>query len=258
MGWCSMVSLPAKAQSEITGTWEGLKLSGRTNLWDLFGPFEINYTGGELAVWYKGSLAGSSDHKMKTASYKSGKLKCQWHSWQGWLFEATLSAKGELEGYLHHHGMAEKFSLQKHSYRPDSEVIASFKSGSRVPPPQSQFIRILLTEPDNGLMIYEKVKQANKSYVLFNNSTLNEKGYDMLEVGRTDLAIVVLQLNAREYPDDPNVYDSLGEAYVKAGKRDLAISALRKCLSMNPIERVRDNSIRLLKQLGINYAGKKI
>jgi len=38
--------------------------------------------------------------------------------------------------------------------------------------------------------------------------------------------------------------------------RELAIKALKKSLSMNPPPNVRQNSIKLLKELGVDYEDK--
>lgn len=52
-------------------------------------------------------------------------------------------------------------------------------------------------------------------------TSLNRLGYLVMEE-KPDEALAAFQLNVQLYPDSPNVYDSLGEAYEKAGKMDLA------------------------------------
>ncbi|MEZ4830127.1 MAG: DUF2911 domain-containing protein [Bacteroidia bacterium] len=86
------------------------------------------------------------------------------------------------------------------------------------------------------------------------NAELNNYGYALLNEGKLDEAIAVFKLNTERNPDDPNVFDSLGEGYVirnAEGDRKLAIKALEASLSMSPPENVRLNSLRLLKQLGV-------
>ncbi len=61
------------------------------------------------------------------------------------------------------------------------------------------------------------------------------------------------KLNALAYADDANSFDSLGEGYLRNGDRELAIDALQKSLSLNPPQNVLQNSIKLLKELGIDY-----
>jgi len=52
--------------------------------------------------------------------------------------------------------------------------------------------------------------------------SLNGLGYRFLREHRADLAVDVLADVLRRFPDSANAYDSLGEAYEAAGKRDLA------------------------------------
>ncbi|MDX2245657.1 MAG: DUF2911 domain-containing protein [Bacteroidia bacterium] len=89
---------------------------------------------------------------------------------------------------------------------------------------------------------------------LATNTELNNYGYELLNQGKLDAAIEVFKQNTERNPDDPNVFDSLGEGYVlrnAEGDKKLAIKALETSLSMNPPENVKLNSLRLLKQLGV-------
>ena len=63
---------------------------------------------------------------------------------------------------------------------------------------------------------------------------LNALGYRLLEQKHFDQAIAVLELNAGEYPRSANVYDSLGEAYMLAGRKEPAIRNYRKSLELDP------------------------
>ena len=44
----------------------------------------------------------------------------------------------------------------------------------------------------------------------------------------------VFRVNAERYPGSANVWDSLGEAYLKAGDRGQALASYRKALELNP------------------------
>ncbi len=63
---------------------------------------------------------------------------------------------------------------------------------------------------------------------------LNALGYRLLREGRSDEAIAVFELNVRVHPDYANGWDSLGEAYVQAHRREDAIAAFRRALSIDP------------------------
>lgn len=85
------------------------------------------------------------------------------------------------------------------------------------------------------------------------NAELNNYGYQLLFSGKGEEAIKIFEANAEKNPEDPNVWDSLGEGYVNTGQKEKAVKALKKSLSMNPPENVRANSLNLLAQLGVEY-----
>lgn len=65
-------------------------------------------------------------------------------------------------------------------------------------------------------------------------ASVNELGYRLLGQGRHDQAIAMLELNAAAHPESANVYDSLGEAYEKAGQPEAAARNYRKVLGLDP------------------------
>jgi hypothetical protein len=93
-----------------------------------------------------------------------------------------------------------------------------------------------------------------KAMKVATNPELNLYGYSLVGQGRMDEAIKVFEMNAERHPNDPNVFDSLGEAYANRGKKGdkkLAIKHLEKSLSMDPPDNVRANSVRVLQELGV-------
>ncbi|GAB2560208.1 serine hydrolase [Spirosoma areae] len=91
----------------------------------------------------------------------------------------------------------------------------------------------VLTDP------LEKTKQkfsawkADKAYSL-NENDLNSLGYTFLEEGKTAEALTVFTLNVESFPTSANVYDSRGEAYMKAGNKPAAIQDYKKSVELNP------------------------
>lgn len=77
-------------------------------------------------------------------------------------------------------------------------------------------------------------KQFSKSYVYnFSEEEINKLGYMLLNKDRIDDAIAIFKLNTEEHPESWNVYDSLGEAYLKKGEKDLAILNYKKSIELN-------------------------
>ncbi len=81
------------------------------------------------------------------------------------------------------------------------------------------------------------------------NSELNNYGYSLLQQGKIKEALPLFVLNSERHPEDPNVWDSLGEAYAMDGQKSKAIECFKKSLSMNPAESVRQNSESWIKKL---------
>ena len=77
-------------------------------------------------------------------------------------------------------------------------------------------------------------------------NTMNATGYNLLTSKRVDDAIEVFLLNVKLFPNSWNVYDSLGEAYAAAGKKDLAIKNYERSIELNP---KNDNGRKMLETL---------
>ena len=99
---------------------------------------------------------------------------------------------------------------------------------------------------DTAAMIkkYEEMKQSSPKEL--DENVLLQIAYRLLFAGKTDEALRVFKLQVRDYPNYWNSYDSIGEAYMKAGQRDLAIQNYEKSIELNP---KNQNGIDMLKKL---------
>jgi tetratricopeptide (TPR) repeat protein len=77
--------------------------------------------------------------------------------------------------------------------------------------------------------------------------TLNGIGYMLLRSGQTGDALAILRRNADEHPTSSNVYDTLGEAYMNAGQKDLAIRNYERSLELDPNNRNAADQLEQLK-----------
>ncbi len=75
---------------------------------------------------------------------------------------------------------------------------------------------------------------------------MNSLGYILFRENRIQDSIKVFRLNIEIHPDYANGYDSLGEAYMKAGENKEAIKNYLKSLELDP---GNDNAKRMLKIL---------
>lgn len=81
---------------------------------------------------------------------------------------------------------------------------------------------------------YRKIKKEQPDNVSVNEDRLNNFGYVLMRQNKLPEAIAIFKLNVEFYPASWNVYDSLGEAYMNNGEKELAIAHYRKSLELNP------------------------
>ena len=82
--------------------------------------------------------------------------------------------------------------------------------------------------------LFYHTRQQNQEAQLFQERTMNQLGYKYLYAGKVAEAIDLFKLNTIAYPDAYNTYDSLGEAYMTAGNKELAIKNYGKSAELNP------------------------
>lgn len=97
---------------------------------------------------------------------------------------------------------------------------------------------------EEGLKHFEKHKNS-RDYVL-KESEMNTIGYSLLQAGKIKEAIEIFKLNVAAFPSSGNVYDSLGEAYMKAGNKELAIENYKKSIEIDP---TNINGAKILEKL---------
>jgi tetratricopeptide (TPR) repeat protein len=72
------------------------------------------------------------------------------------------------------------------------------------------------------LLQYKRLKKEDRDTYIFDESQLNRYGYYLLQNDKIEDAIEIFKLNTSEYPDSPNVYDSLGDGYDADNQLELA------------------------------------
>ena len=99
-----------------------------------------------------------------------------------------------------------------------------------------------------GLKRYALLQKAGNPEVFFSESSFNQLGYRYLAAGKLNEAIAIFKLNVQAYPQSCNVYNSLGEAYMKNDQNNNAIENYKKSLRLNP---KNENARKMLEKLGI-------
>jgi CubicO group peptidase (beta-lactamase class C family) len=93
---------------------------------------------------------------------------------------------------------------------------------------------------------YKKIKKEKPLNAAVQEARLNDLGYSLLAEKRVAEAIAVFKVNVELYPQSSNVYDSLGEAYLANGDKELAAINYKKSLELDPHNQ---NAASILKKL---------
>lgn len=110
-------------------------------------------------------------------------------------------------------------------------VIDAFANNKQWPEACDAVTSCLRLATDSGLWLEHQV---------------NDLGYAYLQRSHTEIAIAAFVHNVGEYATSSNAFDSLGEAYMAAGKRELAIVNYRRSIKLDPRN---TSAARMLEQL---------
>ncbi|MFT7452482.1 MAG: D-alanyl-D-alanine-carboxypeptidase/D-alanyl-D-alanine-endopeptidase, partial [Patescibacteria group bacterium] len=103
-----------------------------------------------------------------------------------------------------------------------------------------------------GVKNYRDLKKNHADKYDFSESELNRLGYVYLGKEDIEKAIAIFKINVEAYPDASNVYDSLGEALLKNGNKEKAITNYKKSVELDPSN---EGGLKILKELGVDTKG---
>ncbi len=102
-------------------------------------------------------------------------------------------------------------------------------------PNEEEFSKIILhSGADSAIAYYNHLKKEYPGTTWLRQRKINRIGYEMLYNNKVGEAIKIFKFNVAVFPGSADVYDSLGEGYMVAGKKDQAIANYTKSLEINP------------------------
>jgi CubicO group peptidase (beta-lactamase class C family) len=120
--------------------------------------------------------------------------------------------------------------------------IKRISAGTLVP-----FELLLAGKIPEALEGYRRIKKEQPANASVDEGRLNNLGYTLMRDKKLPEAIALFKLNVELYPNAWNTYDSLGEAYMTNGDKELAIANYKRSLELNP---QNSNGREMLKKLG--------
>ncbi len=98
----------------------------------------------------------------------------------------------------------------------------------------------------SAMSTFRTIKSDPSHRLYFAEHEFNSTGYRLMGAGNLEAALEIFKLNVELYPESANVYDSLGEAYLKIGDKKNAARNYEKSLELNP---QNSNAKEVLKRL---------
>jgi dienelactone hydrolase/predicted negative regulator of RcsB-dependent stress response len=166
-----------------------------------------------------------------------------------WVARYTLEF---LNAYLKHDAQAMAF-LKKTPAEvgvPPHMMTVDFRAGKGLPATLDAFRAELGRQGfDHAAAIYAALLKAQPDFKLDENA-VNTWAYDLMGENHLPEATELFKLNVQMYPNSSNAYDGLGEAYMNAGQKQLAIDNYKKSLELDPANDNAKDKLKVLETPG--------
>lgn len=131
------------------------------------------------------------------------------------------------------------------------KITMRVKTGHLLPPPTTPIAQriadLAIAEgAPAAIAEYHRLRRDEAAKWDLSEPQLNAAGYTLLRMKHVDDAIAIFALNVEQFPESPNVYDSLGEALAAKGDVKHALDNYRKSLELNPHN---DNARKAIEEL---------
>ena len=163
-----------------------------------------------------------------------------------WVTRYTLEF---LNAYLKHDTQAMAF-LKKTPAEvgvPPHMMTVDFRAGKGIPATLDAFRAELGRQGfDHAPTIYAAMVKDKPDFKL-DEAVVIQWAYDLMEKNHLSEATDLFKLGVQLFPGSWNAYDSLGEAYMKAGQKQLAIDNYKKSLELNPANDDAKEKLKVLE-----------
>ena len=148
------------------------------------------------------------------------------------------------------HGLSIMPEIVAEAIGGEQPSLAWIKYESYKSPGRTLLKRIVAGGAESALKEYRQWRAGRSSGEVVNEAQMNSLGYNLLfGLKRVKDAIAVFKLNVEDYPQSSNTYDSLGEAYMVDGNKELAIKNYERSVELDP---KNTGGIEALKKLREN------
>jgi tetratricopeptide (TPR) repeat protein len=152
--------------------------------------------------------------------------------------------RGEVEHGRRHLQRSQELNRQSHPWEREAyELTQMVLEGKKI------FARVLerAAGGDTFEMALAAYRNQPDTYYVEENA-MNRLGYQLLGQDKVNEAIEVFLVNVEVFSESWNVWDSLGEAYMTRGDKELAIEGYEKSLELNPQNDAGREALKKLKE----------
>ena len=152
------------------------------------------------------------------------------------------------------------FEFEKSSQKDITKMIFTTLKGEEIYPEKINAPKSLALSLNNyieekgikaSLEWWEQMKDSENYN--HNEQEINALGYEYLQAKKVNISIQIFNLNVIAFPDSWNAYDSLGEAFMLDGNKEMAIKNYKKSVVLNP---KNTYGLEALKKLGAKMNSK--
>jgi dienelactone hydrolase len=187
-----------------------------------------------------------------------------------WLFSVSQNPNSRFAHYTSGGHGAEMFAVQKDlpgiiatwffATLTNKPGLAPKTNGTPLDPQILRTLALIDQTGGAGADQVEKTLSASRhgpdQPAPFPEVIVNQLGYEHIQLGDLKGAVEIMKLNVAAYPNSPNTYDSLSDAYLAAGQKDLALQNAKKAIELLPKDAAeneqRRNDVRDSAQQKIN------
>lgn len=191
-----------------------------------------------LQVWHRTQMMGGKLRRVETHAVQDEQWVRTPDGWKRGTIDEVKNGPAFVDG---------KRVNTNNPFDPEAPAYDPYDPDPKRPVAEALFPLITEKGIEPALQSYRTLKQSNGYYVSENQ--LNALGYRLLGMKKVREAIEIFKLNVEAYPQSPNVYDSLGEAYMVNGDKELAIRNYQRAVELNP---QNANAAEMLKNLRRN------
>ena len=125
------------------------------------------------------------------------------------------------------------------------QISATFLASENPPPTSEQFLDIIQNYGvTKAAELCDEFDLCNPTHPIMDGPSFTRLGYQFLQRGETENALIILKWGTHAYPNSANAWDSYGEVCMSSGDNELALENYKKALEILPADSTINPALR--------------